>query len=108
MGGRRDTRRSGGPIPWWRAELARRQMDVVRHRVELELTRKKLELNWRPAGLDEYDAVRQLELHHAALREARRDLDQIPTRKRRWRDRLVVWLWDWATQGKFEPPAAVR
>lgn len=106
MGWFRRGRRSGGPIPWWQAELARRQMDVIQERVELELIRKRLELRG-VVGPSEFEAVRQLELHLSALRDARKDMDHIPSKRKRWRDRLVIRLWEWSTKGKFDPPAEV-
>lgn len=104
MGWFRRTQRTGLPIRSWRAELARRQMTVVQERVELELARQRLGHLHRVTGPQDYEMVRQLDLHLAALKQARADLDQVPTRKRRWLDRFVVRLWDWSTRGKFEPP----
>ena len=104
MGLFRRTPRAERPHRYWRAELARRQMLVVEERVELELARLKLDVRQRVAGPQDFDAIRQLDLHLSALREARREFELDPVRKARLLDRLVVRLWAWSTRGKFEPP----
>ena len=104
MGWLRRTPRAEKPLRYWQAELARRQALVVEGRVELELVRLKLDVRRRAAGPADFDAIRQLDLHLSALREARREFDLHPARKERRLDRLVLRLWEWSTTGKFEPP----
>lgn len=97
---RRD--RVGTPIRWWRAEVARRQISIVRKRVEVELYRQRLGVNQKVAGPDDFEGIRQLELRLAAIDNSLDELNRYPVKKIRALDRMVVRLWDWAVRGKFD------
>lgn len=96
---RRDT---GGPTRWWRVELGRRQLALIRKRVEFELYRRRLELTQKVAEPEDYEATRVLELRLSALDNARDDLNRTPAKKPDWVDRLVMRLWEWASRERFD------
>lgn len=99
-------RDSGGPdrLRWWRREVALDQVRIVRDRVEVELVRRRLELNRKVAGPDDFEAIRQLELRLAAIHDSWKDLSRRPVKKPGLWDRFMLRLWKWSIRGKFDLP----
>lgn len=90
------------PIRAWRFDIAEDQILAQMRAVDARLLLLRSELATRPSSPQDHEHLRQLQIQLAQTQEALRQLRIRPRRKPKLLDRLLVRLWKWATDGRFD------
>lgn len=88
-------------VSWAKKQIAILQLNVQKDLMERTLL--QIEVNLRPESGKEALALRdELRKELEFLREARREVESLPARRKKPWSKFVVALYLWATKGRFD------
>lgn len=88
-------------VSWAKKEIAKVQLAVQRQALELALL--QVELNLRPESNRETWSLRdELAKQLRLLKEAQKEVEDMPAKKKRFWSGWVVGIYRWATQDRFK------